>query len=246
MKDGPTPLDKELGRTLLEVDTPDAEPDFRAMFSDADQIAKSNARKKKAKRTKAMRRTLLVASIAILLLLGSTLMAVLSPPPDAKADTWFDKVVISLRNAFRIETAPGDVDDIQDEQIAEYSSVEEARAAGYHGYVPTYLPNGYAFEKISVSANNVDIKLSDGEHILSLIYRSGVNIQINTPTNNGEEPLPFMWDGFVGMVNEYEGGTVMLSCTNMDTSEMITGMGQVSSHEIIAVVSGMKKAEARP
>ena len=248
MKKDITPLDRELGQALMEIDITETEPDFRAMFANAEAIVEQRRGKLRMKRV--IRRTLLVASLAICLLIGSVVVAVLSPSSTAQADSWFDRAVFGLRTILRLETAPGEVIDAPMPQETEYANIDAARQNGYIGYVPAYLPEGYAVKGVQIlsgqALTRASFEVTDGRQNLSLSYFKGRNVQLNINMDGYKSVKPFMWGEFVGAVIEYDDGSSSLSCVNKETNELIACKGQIAAEEIVEIITHMEKAETPP
>ena len=248
MKKDITQLDRDLGKALMELDISDTEPDFHAMFEKVEAMAQQRSGRLRVKRV--VRRTLLVAALAVCLLMGSIVIAALSSPADARADSWFDRAVIGLRSVLRLETTSEELIDAPMPRESTYTGIEAARQDGYTGYAPTYLPEGYTVKSVQLlsgqTLTRAGFDVTDGRQALSLTYVMGKNTQMDVQLAGDETIKPFMWNGFVGAIIERSDGSSSLSCVNKDTDEMMSCSGPISSQEIDEIITHMEKAETPP
>lgn len=251
MKDKITELDKEFARAVAAAEPAYPAPDYDEMMEKSYAMAMQLIAKKEARKSNVMRgvrRGLIAVSAAMLIIVISAIFSVMSPPQSASADSWFDKIVITLKNAFRIETAPTNLQEVPEIDSVTYASIEDARAAGYVGYTPTYIPEGYALESIYVRQSDLMIhaifSFSNSESSITLTYQQSKNSQQDTITDDAAFTEPFVWMDFVGTITNLDDETLILSCVNMGTDELITIIGHLSPTDAKSLVFGLEKTEA--
>lgn len=201
-------------------------------------------RRRQQRRRVVIRRSIIAASVVVFLLISSALMSVLMPPPNAQAETWYEKVLVTVRGFLRMETAPGVVENIDETYVA-YQSIDDARRAGYTGYAPTYIPDGFSLTEILILQGEdsiyADYQYGKDEATIIIQYRSGANSRYDALVMD-EGMKPFHWGEFIGYSMEHENGVSLLSCVNSGGREMINVSGDISAEELVNIVMGMEEA----
>ena len=184
----------------------------------AEMITQEDGRRQNERCHGIRRRILLTLSLAACLMIGSTLISMLSPPPS--------------------------IDEPSD-QATEYASIEQARQGGYTGYAPTYLPDGYAIDRITITTGTASkratFRLQSGELHALLIYAQGKNLEMRAPPEESATLAPFVWNGFSGTAVQYDEGAAYLTCVSRDAEELISLGGDMSMDNIMQIITHMER-----
>lgn len=232
---------------LTGSDVPLSEEEYQAAILKIKSLAKTGqetgnaAKKTRVHPRKRILLRILVAMLAVILLLGSSIVIILA----SQGETAYDFITAYIDKIKQMKAGDtleyGNITLIKGEERATYSSLEEAVASlDMDILYPTYLPDGIRVERVSVtyfgekSGNRIQFITND-----RLTCQYGINDRVISPPDQFFNPETYE----VGGVTYY----IILSDEKYEATAVRNGfeyhIASTNHDTLIAIINGLKKIQ---